>query len=402
MRHVLLGLVAGLALLAPPVLGASKEEDGKKEEDAKKEVSSLWNIEQMMLQAADNISARYNLNAKQREQTRELMVTEVTRFLDEHPEIWPLVRDLARYQMVGSVPPGEVGKQLGARALPLLEDIRSAILSSNERWRKILSEEQKRMHDYDLQDMEKTFAKMEANFRQMKEGTGGKPYVIPPPNEQINTPPRPPKPDDSVGGLIPPPEAVDSEDYWESYVRKFILSYELDEGQSESALSIMRECREKARAYRLSKQREFAEVEEKLREARREGQAPQAQRAKYRVWTGIQKNLKKPIHDIFQELKDRLDTIPTQAQRERAYAKGIRPERSKTIRPVTGSPGGAEGKAEASPPAATSAPAETAAAATPSSEQPAATPAPKEVPPATPAPAPMEASRTASEAAPPE
>jgi hypothetical protein len=349
LNRILVALLLGTTLVAPARADQNDE--------AQKEVKGFWNVDSMMLQAADNIARRYNLNDNQREQTRKLMVDEVTGFLNDHPDVWPLVRDLARYQMQGKPPEGEIAKQIGGRALPLLEDIRNSILTANERWRNILTEEQKAMHDYDLQDMQKTFAKMESNFRQMREGVPINPGVLPGPNDGTppHTPPVPPV--QQTSGKIIPPNTKDenTEDYWESYVKKFIEVYELDEAQSVAARSIMNECKQRAQAYRQSKQKEFADVEQRLIEARRDGQTPQAQQAKIRVWTQVQKGLNKPIYDLFQELKDRLEPIPTDAQREKAAAKGVRIDRTRVAAHPTSAEPPKDGAATAIAPAPTSA-----------------------------------------------
>ena len=49
-----------------------------------------------------------------------------------HEEIWPLVRDLTRYQIKGEMPRGEVAKQLGNKAKPLLQDIEAAVIAEEE------------------------------------------------------------------------------------------------------------------------------------------------------------------------------------------------------------------------------------------------------------------------------
>ncbi len=291
--------------------------------EAEQEFKGLWNVDSMMEQAVDNISRRYNLNANQKEITKKMLVKEVTNFLGEHDNIWPLVRDLGRYQIKGEAPEGEIARRIGENAQPLLEDIRETILRCNEDWDSILNEEQKTLHDWDLNDMEQTFSKMDENFTAMREGKARNPGIFPAPNDHQEKAPRvakaPPKSfkpelsDDARTGRNRP-----QEDMWDTYVQTFIKRYQLDEAQSESARSILRECKTRASAYRLSKDRDFAEAKKRLKDVRDSKQSPTITKTKEKVWTQVLQKLRKPVDDLFEELKDRLAKIPTSAQRKRA------------------------------------------------------------------------------------
>lgn len=298
-----------LAMTAPAWAGET--------DAAKEEVNKHWNIEAMVKQAAKNIGDRYNLNGNQREQTEAMLVDEVGKFLDTHPEVWPLIRDLTRLQIEGKAPEGEVAKRLGEAAQPLLDEMKSAIVNGNMRWRGILTDEQKRMHDYDLKDIDRQFEQMNSNFAEMAEGKAEKVKLFPDPTvdpEQPGRPPRPPRDYESE----PAPKPVEpQEDWWDGYVRNFISKYELNDAQSEAAWSILRECKERAKAYKSSKSAEFAKAEERLKEARDPKLPPEVQRAKIRLWKQEDEALKKPIFALFQELKDRLEVIPRDEQRKR-------------------------------------------------------------------------------------
>ena len=323
----------GLAVLLAVAVSMTSPVVADEPAEAKQEVARLWNVDSMMWQAAENISRRYNLNADQREKTHELLTAEVSGFLEEHDNIWPLVRDLARYQMSGKEPEGEVARRIGATALPLMREVRGAILEGNARWREILTEEQKRMHDWDLRDMEKTFAKMEANFGAMTQGAAVKQGLFPPPNKDEPQPVRPRKPRTNFKAAdVPEPVSRErpQEEWWDSYVQEFIRRFELDDAQSEAALSVLRECKSRARAYRQSREKDFAQAGERLQQARSAGQPPEVQKAKIRIWTQIEKGLNKPIVELFQELKDRLERIPTDAQKERERRKAGRPAKTKS------------------------------------------------------------------------
>jgi hypothetical protein len=313
--------LAGLLVFASTASLRADTDDNAQQ--AKEEFSQFWNVEMLMDRAAANIARRYNLNETQREQTHEMLTREVTQFLDEHEDIWPLVRDLARYQQMGKQPDGRIAAKLAQKALPLIREIEDTILEANERWRGILTEDQKRVHDFDLEDMARTFAQMNDNYREMSEGGDGDIELWPKPNPGASSIQKPKQPDD---GWQPPPPIVEkilpAETAWDSYVREFREDFKLDDSQSEAALSILKECKQRASDYRQSKRREYAQVEEQLRSANRQDLSPDARKAKTRVWYQIEKALNKPILDLFQELKTRLDVIPSDSQRIAARKAG--------------------------------------------------------------------------------
>lgn len=297
---------------------AARAEDPK---EAEQEFKGLWNVDTMMEQAVENISRRYNLNDNQKATTKKMLVEEVTKFLDTHDNIWPLVRDLGRYQIRGEAPEGEIARRIGANALPLLEDIRETILRCNEDWDSILNEEQRALHEWDLNDMKITFEKMDENFTAMQQGKPRNPGIFPGPNEhEVKAPPVRKKPPVSFNPKLnnAARENKPQEDDWDLYVRKFIEKYELTEAQSVSAHSILRECKTRATAYRLSKERDFEEAKKRLTEVQKSDQPAEIKNTKEKVWKGVLEKLRKPVDDLFVELKDRLAKIPNAAQKKRA------------------------------------------------------------------------------------
>jgi hypothetical protein len=109
---------------------------------------------------------------------------------------------------------------------------------------------------------------------------------------------------------------------WDRYVENFIRDYKLDDQQSEAARSVLKECKQRAEDYRQSKRSEFAQVQEHLRDANRPERSPEARASMLRVATKVQRSLNKPILDLFQELQNRLEPIPTDAQRAHARRLG--------------------------------------------------------------------------------
>ncbi|MCP4590348.1 MAG: hypothetical protein GY842_06375 [bacterium] len=286
---------------------------------ARDEVYKMWHVDSMIQQAADNVARRYNLNADQTEFTRKMMYERVTQFLDENEEaIWPLVRDLARQQLkgewfdeTGSSGDLQAAKRIGQSALPLVEKARQAIVEANKEWGDILSDEQKRLHEYDLREMEGQFAQINNNFQGYIDGkpSPGIP-MFPQHVQKADEPPRP-KPPTSVKA----PSTDRREHLWDRYVQGFIRKYKLDTGQEKSANSILREMKKRAKDYESSKDKEFKAVAKRFDEAVRAGD-PKKRGAAMRE----EAVLKRPFDDMFKELKQRLDRIPRTAQKK-AYEK---------------------------------------------------------------------------------
>jgi hypothetical protein len=102
---------------------------------------------------------------------------------------------------------------------------------------------------------------------------------------------------------------------WEQYTADFIKTYRLNDEQSEKAMAILHDCQDRARAYLDKHKVEFEEYEK-----RRENTLPKDKPADVDVAKELREQktkLMQPIEDIFEdELKPRLDRLPTTAQRK--------------------------------------------------------------------------------------
>jgi hypothetical protein len=115
---------------------------------------------------------------------------------------------------------------------------------------------------------------------------------------------------------------------WQEYVRRFIETYSLNESQQNTAHSILREMCDQAARYRRAHADDFARVDQKLtrvdatggRDNNTASGKATASRplATNRIRSLLQERdrLEQPVTvDMFNRLKERLDRIPTQAQR---------------------------------------------------------------------------------------
>ena len=280
-------------------------------------------LEQIMERACHNIGRRYNLNDEQLAATLDLMKGEVYKFLAaNHDEVWPLIRDLATTQL--GVKPDALDtdrlQRLGKGALALLEKAKKAIFDGNKEWAKILTPQQKAMHEFDLEEMEKQFDAIKENFENWAEGVPTEQGIFPAPKYYPHQPPRPDQPDE---GIPKPPKPEVSEitlGLFETFVEEFIRDYKLDKAQAGTARSIMREYQEKARQHLRRHKQDFKQIaadREKAHKAKdRKAIAAADQR---------EQELRKPIQESFGQMEERLKALLTAAQRERGPASKAKP-----------------------------------------------------------------------------
>ena len=276
-------------------------------------------VDHIMTQAVRNIARRYNLNEEQTRYTDELMRRDVTQFLQTHEkEIWPIIRELLSVQLKGK-PPDDLGKvkEIGNAAGPILQKAMKAILRGNKEWRMYLTDEQKVMHDHDLEEMNKTFETMEKNFESWAQGNPTDAPIFPPPAGPNGIPRRPHKPREGM----PPPVIEIEPSVFDTIVAMFLNDYrDLDQGQIDSARSILVEYKAKANDFQNSKKTELAQVAAEQREAmtkRDHKQIAEAERKR--------KKLLQPFHALVNEMQVRLHGLLTTTQRQRHAAGATQP-----------------------------------------------------------------------------
>lgn len=267
-------------------------------------------VEKIMEQAVRNIARRYNLNEAQTIETDKLMKKEVQKFLKEHEaEVWPVIRDLIAAQFGGKPPEATEAKRIGAAAKPLVGLAKEAILRGNQEWRMFLNTEQKAMHDYDLAEMEKQFQKIDKNFTDWSAGTPTDAGLFPPPAAADLSPPRPPKP----GPGLPDPEVeIFRISIFATFVEEFIKENQLNQGQIDSARSILKEYETKANDFKKNKKEELAKVAGAQRAA-----LEARDREKMAAAENERKKLLEPVQALIGEMEGRLKGLLTSAQLER-------------------------------------------------------------------------------------
>jgi len=297
-------------------------------------------VEKIMEQAVKNIARRYNLNEAQVAETDKLMKREVQKFLkDNEATVWPVIRDLIAAQFGGKPPESAEAMRIGKAAQPLVELAKDAIYRSNEEWRMYLNADQKVMHDYDLAEMDKQFKRIEKNFGDWSGGTPTDAGLFPPPPQEDLSPPRPPKPNP---GLPDPEVEIFRISIFATFVEEFIKENQLNQGQIDSARSILKEYEAKANDFKKTKKEELSKVASAQRVA-----LEARDRTKMAAAEADRKKLLEPVQALIGEMEDRLKGLLTSPQLERYTARRAAGTKSAVTTPEPAPPKSAPDAAEA-------------------------------------------------------
>lgn len=303
----------GLAISLCTSLQAAAQTRDSRVSNAAEELKSgkpptALTLDAIMDAAVRNIAKRYNLNEAQRDLTDQLMKRGVERFLKDHEnEVWPVIGDLLRSRLGLEPPDAADAMRIGKAARPLLEAAKEYIYSANEEWRTMLNEEQRRVHDFDMEDMKRQFTEMDDNFKTWEKGEPN-PRLFPTADKSRRQPPRPkPMPD-----VQPEYRLFDPNPILETLVEEFIKEHRLSKGQVTAARSILEEFKGKANDYKMSKKKELAAVAVERHAAlqARDLSGIKAAGAKH-------KKLLKPIYALCDAMTDRLEKQLTTAQIQR-------------------------------------------------------------------------------------
>jgi hypothetical protein len=263
-----------------------------------------WSVDFILNNYVRQVSTYYKLTPEQESYTRGLLSERVHAFLKDHEkDVRLMAAEMMDYKFKGQLPPPEIAKVWAQRAQQMMPAIRAEIMEGNVKWRDILDEEQKKQHDRDIEGLERQFDGWNKMFDRWSRGE-----IAP---TDLDTP----------GQLSRQPRTVrPSEDAWEFYVRTFIQMYNLDEGQQQTANSILRESKEQAVNYREGHKTEFAQLDAADQavvrsDIKKDPEELKKVQEETRKRVERRRELEKPISEIFERLKGRLNDLPTAEQR---------------------------------------------------------------------------------------
>ncbi len=266
---------------------------------------------------ARSVARRYNLNPEQAKLAKEMIEKNSWNFINEHYDtlldVMPKLYELRSKAFSGNDPSAQEVQQLASKLYPLITEASNLILSENEKFHSYLNEDQKAKHQRDMEKMKNDFAKMKKKFKRWKEG-GYRP------GEFLNNSRRRRR----ARNMRKQQQAKTLDptrfDFWEMYVKTFIGAFQLDEGQITLAYSVLNDMKARANAYRADHAREFQEIKQNISKLS-SANTTQPNKNRTKELETYKKKLEKlnqPLLDMFEELKQRLMDIPTDAQRKAA------------------------------------------------------------------------------------
>ncbi len=159
--------------------------------------------------------------------------------------------------------------------------------------------------------------------------TGGQPPATTVDAPGASHPPTAQNPPGARGAAGP---TQDYEDEWERYVREFIEKYQLTNEQADRARAILKDCKEQAARIMKTRTPALEQIDRQIAELTRpepsaagdrKGPAPdnKARAERLAELNKSKQKLLEPLTGIFEDqLKPRLETLPTRAQRRAAEA----------------------------------------------------------------------------------
>lgn len=320
--------------------------------------TSMINVDALVDNYARLVARKYDLSEEQSRFTREYVREKTHAFLDQHEsELFSLVDTMLAVRTGAEMSPEEL-MAWGSRALPIYDEAKELIVSANDEWRGILTDEQRLIHDADVELMHQNFALTEQQLTKMVAGEMTVEEFRHPPRMKTGAPPPPKvaaqpgksrvashaasirervqaiKQRDAVAPAAAETEAAPRraasdassapttnvktfESDWEKYVRRFIAKYELNNAQTQKALTILKSCQDQANQHLRRHQTQLARIDEQLDELKqRRDEAAKDERERLEAQ---RRGALEPLDRIFEmQLKPRLDKLPTRDQRKAA------------------------------------------------------------------------------------
>ncbi len=268
-------------------------------------------VENLMKRWVREAEERYELDADQTRQLEALVYERVPAFMREHRKVMqPLINEFFEATLDPDPPSVEEVKSWADRAMPLFQTFQESIKESNARFRATLKPQQQAKFDTDQLAMGIGMQMFETQLKGWQRGEfDGSSWGAQRARERQRRDARQRELLARRAAASQPSladEILVELDAWDRYVADFIAAYSLDDAQRTSAESILVELKARAKEIRERNRERLDEIEKALATA--EGEQKQK-------LTDELVGVYQPIDDIFAELKNRLDKLPTAAQR---------------------------------------------------------------------------------------
>jgi len=277
----------------------------------------------MLARWAEEMGEQFELNESQREKVREGVRDRWSSFLqDNRSKIQPIVNEFIEMRMELKPPDKDRVREWADRATPVFDMFREEIREGQDEFREILTPMQRAKFEVEAMKFGMGLGMAEQKLKQWREGTfEANEFWEPMGRDRRRRRGNRDRTRETTevaeqGASDPVGEELRG---WEKYVADFIVNYKLDDGQKTTALSCLSELKDRADAHRNSRKEEISKLEERIQDP---SKSPEE-------LADIKKQLTElygPIDEMFQELKRRLEAIPSAQQRADVVAGQVKTE----------------------------------------------------------------------------
>jgi hypothetical protein len=332
------GRLIGALTVATLVTAGLAQDIGERDEARPRRAEQIptegfWPTQKMMERMIDRITSgiagEFNFDDSQLELTRDLFKARFPEFLNANrAEIQTLLNQYFEALLNDDPPAVEEVAEWAARVQPLMTEFGDVCTEVNESMREYLNDDQMVMLDAQYVTFQTGLRMVQNKLAVWADGG------YDPETEWIHRDSRrgsraereaAEREADEAEAAPPPPK-----DEWTIYTEQFIERYELNDEQKQKAFTFLQRQQEARDRYLRRSADEMARVTKLLTEAETE----EARTASLEAY----QRLNAPVDHLFEQLKERLETLPTRAQRKAAIEAGRVTEEEAERRPTPESP----------------------------------------------------------------
>ena len=272
----------------------------------------------MLTRWVEESCADYEMDEDQKAKVRDPLIEQWRDFLTQNRNaIQPLANEFIEMRLDLSPPDKEKVKKWAEQAGPLFDRAREQVGKSHDSFREVLRPAQRLEFEADAFQMNIGMQIVEGKLSQWKQGEFDKGDLwdgIPVEREERRKVRRRRMSEQQavraeLAARSQTDQVAIEMDAWEKYVANFVARFAFDEGQRDAASSFLHELKTRALDHRDRHHEEIDRMERAIRDSK--GTPDELAEIKRQLLT-----LYGPIDDMFKELKERLDKLPTKAQRE--------------------------------------------------------------------------------------
>jgi hypothetical protein len=275
-------------------------------------------IKSMIDIVSRQVSRRYDLRPDQSATAKTMLEKNTLEFVNKHYNeflvLIPQAQAMRMRVMAGEEPTAQEVKDLSAKLLPIYKEATDLIVSENVKFHDILDDKQKAKHQADMDRMKADVAETTTKLDRWKNGDYKPGEFL---NNRKNRHKNAPAGNEQTQNVEEENLTPTSLGFWELYVKTFIDAFQLEKGQVTLAWSVLNDLKVKAQAYRHDHEEEFTDLTQKIEQLTKTKADAKRDESLKNTQEKLDK-LNQPLMSMFDELKERLMAIPTEAQRKAA------------------------------------------------------------------------------------